>query len=113
MNGSKVLVVGVAYKQDIDDYRESPALKVIEKLQETGAEVEYYDPWVSEYRYKGETYHSISKIDENIVAGYDIVMITAAHSNVDYDMIQRGAKAVFDTKNVMKNVKTRDNIEIL
>ncbi|NBK25717.1 MAG: nucleotide sugar dehydrogenase, partial [Spirochaetia bacterium] len=53
LNGSKVLVLGVAYKQDIDDYRESPALKVIEILESQGAEVAYYDPWVAEYRYKG------------------------------------------------------------
>ncbi len=52
LNGSKVLVLGVAYKQDIDDYRESPALRVIEELQKVGAEVRYYDPWVQEYRYR-------------------------------------------------------------
>lgn len=56
MNGSKVLVLGVAYKQDIDDYRESPALRVIERVEARGANVEYYDPWVSEYTYRGVRY---------------------------------------------------------
>lgn len=113
LKSAKVLVVGVAYKQDIDDYRESPALRVIEVLQKNGANVEYYDPWVSEYKYKGEKYQSISDINEEVVGSYDIVLITAAHTNVDYEMIQRGAKVIFDTKNIMKNVKERNNIEVL
>ena len=86
---------------------------MIEVLQNNGANVEYYDPWVAEYKYKGEKYQSIPEINEEIVGSYDIVLITAAHTNVDYEMIQRGAKAIFDTKNVMKNVKARENIEAL
>lgn len=113
MNGAKVLVVGVAYKQDIDDYRESPALRVIEVLKREKADVEYYDPWVSEYKYKGEKGYSIKEITPEIISSYDLVMITAAHSNVDYAMIQKNAKAIFDTKNVMKAIKDRDNIEVL
>ncbi|MEG1716955.1 MAG: nucleotide sugar dehydrogenase, partial [Lachnospiraceae bacterium] len=113
LNGAKVLVVGVAYKQDIADYRESPALRVIEVLQSTGAYVEYYDPWVKEYKYKGKKYKGITEISEEIVGTYDLIMVTAAHTNVDYNMIQRGAVAIFDTKNVMKNVTIRENIEVL
>lgn len=113
MNGAKVLVVGVAYKQDIDDYRESPALRVIEVLKREKADVEYYDPWVSEYKYKGEKGYSIKEITPEIISSYDLVVITAAHSNVDYAMIQKNAKAIFDTKNVMKAIKDRDNIEVL
>lgn len=113
MNGAKVLVLGVAYKNDIDDYRESPALKVIEELQKEGAEVKFYDPWISKYKYKGEIHEGLEKIDEKIVANSDIVIFTAAHSNFDYDMISKNAKAIFDTRNAMKNVKNRDNIELL
>lgn len=113
LKGAKVLVVGVAYKQDIDDYRESPALRVIEVLQKNGAYVDYYDPWVTECRYKGYKYSSIMKINEEVIGTYDIVMITAAHTNVDYEMIQRGAKVIFDTKNVMKHIANRKNIEVL
>lgn len=113
MNGSKVLVVGVAYKQDIDDYRESPALRVIEELNKEKADVTFYDPWVSQYKYNGKVYSGLTDITEKQVSEYDLVMITAAHTNVDYDMIQRNAKAVFDTKNAMKNVIARDNIEVL
>lgn len=113
MNGSKVLILGVAYKQDIDDYRESPALRVIEVLKREDAVVDFYDPWISEYKYKGQIYQGIKEINPEIVASYDLVMITTAHTNVDYDMVQKNADVIFDTKNVMKNIKNRENIEVL
>lgn len=113
MNGAKVLVVGVAYKQDIDDYRESPALRVIEVLKREMANMEFYDPWISEYKYKGEKHQGLKEISPEIIASYDLIMITAAHTNVDYDMIQKNAVAIFDTKNVMKNIANRENIEVL
>lgn len=113
MNGAKVLVVGVAYKQDIDDYRESPALRVIEILKREQANVDFYDPWIAEYKYKGEKHQGIKEISPGIIADYDLIMITAAHTNVDYDMIQKNAVEIFDTKNVMKNIEKRDNIEVL
>lgn len=111
--GSKVLVLGVAYKQDIDDYRESPALRVIEELEEEGANVEYFDPYIPSYHENGKVKEGIREINPEIIAGYDIVVVTAAHTNIDYDMVQQNAKAIFDTKNVMKNIKNRDNIEVL
>ncbi len=113
LKSSKVLVVGVAYKQDIDDYRESPALEVIEILRESGADVEYYDPWVAEYKYHGQKTKGLAEITPEQIAGYDLLMITAAHSNVDYEMLQEHAKVVFDTKNVMKYLTKRENIEVL
>lgn len=113
LNGSRVLLLGVAYKQDIDDYRESPALKVIEILKQSGAKVEYYDPWISRYRYHGEVVKGMTEITPKQIEQYDLLMITAAHSNVDYEMLQKHAKAIFDTKNVMKLVQQRENIEVL
>ena len=113
LNGSKVLVLGVAYKNDIDDYRESPAIDVIEKLIEAGAETEFYDPYIPTFREHGKEYKGIEKIDADIVAGYDLVVITAAHSVFDYEMIQKNAQAIFDTRNAMKGIKCRDNIEVL
>lgn len=113
LNGSKVLVLGVAYKQDIDDYRESPAIRVIDELKKTGAEVEFYDPWVAEFSENGQVMQGLKEISPEIVNGYDLVMITTAHSNVDYEMVQKSAKMIFDTKNVMKHVTKRENIEIL
>lgn len=113
LNGAKVLVLGVAYKQDIDDYRESPAIRVIEVLEREGADVEFFDPWIAEYKEHGQVKTGLKEITPDSVKGYDLVMITAAHSNVDYDMVQKNAKAIFDTKNVMKNIKNRENIEVL
>ncbi len=113
MNGAKILVLGVAYKNDIDDYRESPALRVIECLKEDKAVVDFYDPYIKEYKYKGKTYQGIDKINEKIIASYDLIFITCAHSNIDYEMISKNAKAIFDTRNAMKNIKNRKNIELL
>ncbi len=113
INGANVLVLGVAYKNDIDDYRESPALRVIEILEEQSANVTFYDPWISQYKYKGKIHNGLTAIDEKVVADADIVVFTAAHSNFDYNMIQKNAKAIFDTRNAMKNITDRDNIELL
>ena len=114
VNGAKILLLGVAYKNDIDDYRESPAIRVLKELKKVGAEVEYYDPYVPEFRKMyGESGKSIPALTPEVLAGYDLVMVTAAHSNVDYDMVQRHARMIFDTKNVMKSVKNRENIELL
>lgn len=111
--GASVLVLGVAYKQDIDDYRESPALRVIECLEKRGANVTYFDPWVSSYRFKGVERVSIPELTSEALEAADLVMVTCAHTNVDYDMVQAHAQVVFDTKNAMKAVEKRDNIEVL
>ncbi len=113
LNGSKILVLGVSYKQDIDDYRESPALRVIEELEKTGAAVSYYDSWVAQYKYKGCVKKSIPELDEKAVKGADLVIVTCAHTSVDYDFVAKNAAFVFDTKNAMKNVKDRTKIEVL
>ena len=113
LNGSKILVLGVAYKNDIDDYRESPAIEVIEILKKNGAKTDFYDPYIPAFKEYGKEYMGIEKIDEKIISSYDLIVITAAHSIIDYDMIQKNAKAIFDTRNAMKNIKNRENIEVL
>lgn len=113
LNGAKVLVLGIAYKQDIDDYRESPALKVIEKFELNGALVDFYDPFIREYKYNNQIKKGIAFINKNIINEYDIVVITTSHTDIDYNMIAENAKAIFDTKNAMKDVKYRDKVELL
>lgn len=113
LKASKILILGVAYKQDIDDYRESPAIKVIELLEKSQANVDFYDPWVSSYKEHGITKKSIKNLTPKIIQSYDLVMITTAHTNLDYKMIQQNAKAIFDAKNVMKDIEPKDNIEFL
>ena len=113
LNGSRVLVLGVAYKQDIDDYRESPALKVIEKLEKEGAEVVFYDPYIESYKFKGQSHNGLKKLTAEELGKVDIAVITTAHSNFDYKFIQQNAAVIFDTRNAMKNVVQRNNIELL
>lgn len=114
INGAKILMLGVAYKQDINDYRESPAIRVWKELKKVKADVEYYDPWVPEFKNMyGESGKSILELTPETVASYDLVIITTAHTNIDYDMVQKNAKVIFDTKNAMKNIKSRKNIEVL
>ncbi len=113
INGSKVLVLGVAYKQDIDDYRESPALKVIEIFEARGAEVDYYDPWVAEYKYKNVIKKGLINLTKEALQHADIIVITTGHTNVDYSFVQQNAKVIFDAKNAMKNIFKRYNVEVL
>lgn len=114
IKGAKVLMLGVAYKNDIDDYRESPAIRVFKELKKVGADVEYYDPWVPKFKNMyGESGVSVLELTPEVIAKYDLVMVTAGHHNVDYKMVQENAKAIFDTKNVMKDIPDRLNIEVL
>ncbi|MCX7922460.1 MAG: nucleotide sugar dehydrogenase [Clostridia bacterium] len=112
LNGAKVLIVGVAYKQDIDDVRESPALKVIENFEKEGAIISYCDPYIPNFKYKGKEYRS-AELNRDTLMEADIVVITTMHTCYDYDFIQAHSGIIFDTKNAMKNVKDRSNIELL
>lgn len=113
LKGSNILVLGVAYKQDIDDYRESPALRVIAGLEKRYANVDFYDPYVKAYSYMGQARSGLDAITPDQIEAYDLVMVTTAHTQVDYGMVQRHARFIFDTKNVMKQITGRDNIEVL
>ena len=113
LNGAKVLLLGVAYKQDIDDYRESPAINVYMNLRKEGADVTFYDPYIPRFRHNGETVEGEKEMTAELLESCDLVVVTAAHTNVDYDFVQAHSKAIFDTKNVMKKVAARDNIEVL
>jgi UDP-N-acetyl-D-glucosamine dehydrogenase len=113
MNGANVLVLGVAYKADIDDYRESPALNVIEHLIKEGANTSYFDPFIPEYKHKGVTHRCADELTDELLKNADIVIICTAHTCFDYDRIQKSSKAVFDTRNAMKGISDRSNIELL
>ncbi len=113
INGAKVLILGVAYKQDIDDYRESPAIRVIKQLLSVGADVSYYDPWVPRFKAGNLEMESVPVLTEKVLTESDLVIVTTSHSNVDYHFVQCHANMIFDTKNAMKNVTDRDNIEVL
>lgn len=111
-NGSKILVLGVAYKSDVADYRESPALKVIEILMNEGAEVSFYDPYIPSYNFKEREYIGTTLTIE-LLTTTDLVIITTDHRNYNYDFIQKHSKFIFDTRNATKNVISKNNIELL
>ena len=113
LNGSKILIIGVAYKQDIDDYRESPAIRVIEWLIKRQSIVDYYDPFIPTFKHGPLSMNSIESLNKEILSKYELVMITTAHTNVDYQMILDSSKFVFDSKNASKNCLRRENIELL
>jgi len=98
VNGSRVLVLGVAYKRDIDDMRESPALDVIRLLEAQGAEVDYHDPHVSSFREDGDDHRSVDLTDDAIREA-DAVVIITDHSSVDYQRVVRLAQVIVDTRN--------------
>lgn len=112
MNGSNILVLGVAYKQDIEDYRESPALRVIRLFEEHGANIRFNDPYVKEFSYNNKKYKTV-ELDKNQLEQADLVVITTMHTCYDYDFIQKHSKYIFDTKNAMKCILNRENIQRL
>jgi UDP-N-acetyl-D-glucosamine dehydrogenase len=104
VNGSRVLVLGVAYKKDIDDMRESPALDVMRLLEERGADVRYHDPFVPRFRENGHEFVGVSLTHEELAAS-DAVVIVTDHSGVDYQMVADHAALVVDTRNATARTK--------
>ncbi|AQQ71519.1 UDP-N-acetyl-D-glucosamine 6-dehydrogenase [Limihaloglobus sulfuriphilus] len=108
LKGSKVLLLGLAYKKDIDDVRESPSMELIELLVDKGAKVDYNDPYIPKTP-KMRMYNLGMKskpLTEKSLAGYDAVLIATDHSDYDYKWIVKNAKLVVDTRNATKEVKT-------
>jgi UDP-N-acetyl-D-glucosamine dehydrogenase len=107
LKGARLLVLGVAYKKDIDDVRESPALSIIDRLRAKGADVRYHDPFVSQIRFddahtegSGEPLSSVALTDEELRAS-DCVVIVTDHSNVDYKRVCELSKLIIDTRNAL------------
>lgn len=113
LNGAKIMILGVAYKNDIDDYRESPALKVIENFEKEGSKITFFDPYIKEYKYKGEKVAGLETLDYKDLENYDLVVITTAHKAFDYEAIRKHAKIILDTRNAMKDIEDRTKIDLL
>lgn len=103
VNGSKILVLGTAYKRDIDDMRESPALDVIRLLQERGAKVTYHDPYVPDLHHEGLPMQSVELTAETLHTA-DCVVIVTDHTSFDYDWIAAESKIIVDSRNALKHV---------
>jgi UDP-N-acetyl-D-glucosamine dehydrogenase len=107
IKGSRILVLGAAYKKDVDDMRESPSLRIISLLQERGARIEYHDPYVTHLR-KGhgcDLEMSSVPLTDASLAQYDAVVVATDHSCVDYEWLVKGSKLVVDSRNATKDVK--------
>jgi UDP-N-acetyl-D-glucosamine dehydrogenase len=109
LNGSKVLVLGVAYKRDIDDLRESPSLDVMETLAKRGAQVSYHDPCIPSVTIGERRWESVP-LTEQAVSSSDAVVITTDHSSVDYAMVVRCAALVFDARNATAPLGLQPNV---
>jgi UDP-N-acetyl-D-glucosamine dehydrogenase len=108
LKGSKVLVLGLAYKKDIDDLRESPSIELIELLREKGARVDYNDPYIP--RTHRQRQHDLKmtsrKLSARMLSGYDCILISTDHSDYDYTWIVRHSKLVVDTRNATAKVRS-------
>lgn len=113
INGSKILVLGVAYKRDVDDMRESPAVQVIDELLEMEADVYFHDPYVSKFDQHGMVHTMVNDTSVLLspaeLAKYDAAIITTGHQSFDFDMIQKHSKIVVDTRGCYKAGKY-DNV---
>jgi UDP-N-acetyl-D-glucosamine dehydrogenase len=108
IKGSKVLLLGVAYKKDVDDLRESPSLKLLELLTQRGAVMDYNDPYFPAlHKMRHYDFSHLRSVDLSParLAGYDCVLIATDHSSYDYEAIVGGAKLVIDTRNATRRVK--------
>ena len=112
VSGSKILILGLAYKPNVDDERESPSYVLMEKLQARGAKVAYYDPYVPIIRPTREHAHwtGTKSVEWNreTIAGYDLVLIATNHASVNYTELAGWAKCIVDTRNAMSGIKTEE-----
>jgi len=111
LNGAKILLLGVAYKKNIDDLRESPALEIIKKLEEEGAIVSYYDPYILEFSNNRKEYKSLKELNAEVLKEKDIVIIATDHSIINYKLVVKNALTVFDTRNAI--TENSENVEKL
>lgn len=116
LKGAKVFLLGVAYKKDISDYRESPALKIIELLKAEGAELIFYDPYIQSMKDANGSVMNINwvELSKETLRESDCVLIVTDHSSVDYELVVHEANCIVDTRNATGNIKTgRDKITLI
>jgi len=101
VNGSRVLLLGLSYKANVGDTRESPALDIHKLLREMGARVSYHDPYVPTVRIDGEAFDSVP-FDTNVLEASEVIVITTDHSDIDYDLVLERASIVVDPRNALK-----------
>lgn len=111
LNGAKFLMCGVAYKEDIDDARESPVIEVMENLMKYQVELAFFDPFISEVEVLEQDIVRVESLED--LSSYDMVIVGTAHTVVDYDLLVESGLPIFDTKNALKSIENRENISLL
>jgi len=104
LRGAKVAVLGVAYKKDIDDVRESPVLKIVELLEHHGADYQVVDPYVASFKAANKVIETV-ELTKEFLNEADLVLVTTDHSDFDYEMIAKESKVIFDTRNALQGVE--------
>ncbi len=107
IKGSKILILGMAYKADIDDLRESPGLELYRLLENKGAIMDYHDPYAEKFDNRGETVHSIELTADNLT-DYDCAVLATDHSNYDYAWIAENASLILDTRNAFNGIESEN-----
>ena len=110
INGSRILILGIAYKKNVDDMRESPSVELMELLSSKGADIDYSDPWVPKFPQMRKYKFDLSSIEltPNSIASFDLVLIATNHDSFDYKMIKDHAKVIVDTRGVYQT--SLDNV---
>lgn len=111
IKNSKILLVGMSYKEDVGDLRESPSLEVYDLLKRQGGIVEFYDPYIESFNYKDTLIKSIS-LTEEVVKQYDVVIILSKHSNIDYKWLVENSRLIYDTRNVCKDIENSKIVKL-
>jgi nucleotide sugar dehydrogenase len=109
---SKILALGVSYKKDVGDYRESPAISVIKLLKKEGADVVYHDPYVPLFDEHDLAMESVA-LTEKLIKECDLIIVTSDHSTVDYNTVVEKATHILDTRNALKHITNREKITLL
>lgn len=105
LNGAKIVMLGIAYKKDIDDMRESPALLVLEELEKAGADWTVVDPHVAEFKFNGGKVQTV-ELTAELLQNADLVLVTTDHTSFDYELIAKESPVIFDTRNALKAEKS-------
>ncbi len=109
INGSKILLIGVAYKKDVNDMRESPALEIIKILRDKGGLVNFYDPYVNKLKIDKAEINS-TKLNKSFLKNQDCVVIITNHTKIDYKFILDNSRVIIDTRNALKGFPKRANV---
>ena len=104
ISSSKILAIGVAYKKDVDDYRESPALSIIDKLSNLNANISYHDPFVQGFHIGGVSFTN-SNLTKDSIEESDLILILTDHSSIDYDLVSDHANLILDSRGVYRKLK--------